>query len=261
VEIAPVSVVGATWAKGRARVENGEIILDQDGAEEYEFKSPEDSERMAYDLAALVRHVGDEREAKSFAGRHGLFWHGWGDLKSGECRESLEDWWREAGRLSFVGALYQSIWKSKRDGSAKKVQNFLRQYGYGFPYLVPNSKDFDKEYITEASLLLEALINEGLNAGPNGDPGTPERRRRSRWALETVGPGEFRLTYHTPDLLSRSYSAFSTLIAGNVETRFCRVCRKQFRPKSRRGFACSDAHQSTLTSWRNRGDPRADSTW
>lgn len=260
MEIAPVSVVGATWAKGQTRVENGEIILEKGRAEEYEFKSPEESERMAFDLAALVRHVGDEREAKSFAGRHGLLWHGWDDLKNGECRESLEDWWREAGRLYFAGALYYNIWKSKRDGSAKKVQNFLRQYGYGFPYLVPNSKDFDNEYITEASLVLQALVDEGLNAGPNDDPAAPKRRRRSRWALATVGPGKFRLTQYTPDLLSRSYSAFTTIIAGNTETRFCRVCRKQFRPRSKRTEAC-DEHQGTLRSWRTRGDPRADSTW
>lgn len=271
MEIAPVSVVGATWAKGQARVENGEIVLDRDRAKEYEFKKPEESERMAFDLAALVRHVGNEREAKSFAGRYGLLWHGWEDLeRGGECRESLEDWWREAGRLYFVGALYQSIWKSKRDGlrdesgrviyQAKKVQNFLRQYGYIFRGLASDSKDFDKEYITEASLVLQGLIDEGLNAGPNGEPGAPKRRRRSRWSLEAVGPGEFRLTHYTPDLLSRSYSAFSTLIAGNVETRFCRVCRTQFRPKSKGTEACDD-HQSTFRSWKSRGDPRADSTW
>jgi hypothetical protein len=258
MEIAPVRVVGATWAKGRAQVMNGEIFLDKNRAKEYEFRSPEDSERMAFDLAALTRHAGDEREARRFAGSHGLFWHGWDDLKRiGECREPLEDWWREAARLYFVGALYQSLLESKRDGSATKVQNFLRQYGHGFPYLAPESKDFDQKYILEASIMLEVLINEGLNAGPNEDPAAPKRRRRCRWALATIGPGEFRLTQETPDLLSRSYSAFATLIFGNVETRFCRVCGKQFRPKSRRGLAC-DEHQSTLRTWRKRGDPRAD---
>ena len=113
MEITPISVVGKTWAKGRARVENGEIVLDKDRAEEYEFRRPEDSERMAFDLAALVQHKGDEREAKSFAGRHGLLWHGGEDLESsGECRESLGDWWREGGAMSCVGGLYENIWSA-----------------------------------------------------------------------------------------------------------------------------------------------------
>jgi hypothetical protein len=262
MKIAPVSVVGTqTWANGRARVENGEIVLERGRAKRYEFRKPEDSERMAFDLAALVLHARDEREAVSFVGRYGLLWHGWEDLKeSGECRESLDDWWREAGRLYFASALYVNLWRSKHDKSAKEVQNFLRQYGYGFRGLASDDKDFDNNYITEASHVLEVLVNDGLNAGPNGEPGAPKRRQRARWALETIGPGEFRLTYYTPDLLSRAYSAFSTLIAGNVETRFCRVCRKQFRPKTQRSEACDD-HLGTLRSWRSRGDPRAESTW
>jgi hypothetical protein len=116
MEIAPISVVGRTWANGRARVENGEIVLAKDRAGPYEFRRPEDSEQMAFDLAALARHKGDEREAVRFASHYGLLWHGWDDLvRSGECRESLDDWWREASRLDFVGALYQNIWKSRRE--------------------------------------------------------------------------------------------------------------------------------------------------
>ncbi len=253
MEIAPVGVIGVTWAKGRARVENGEIVLDLDRAEEYEFNSPEDSERMAFDLAVLAR--GGEKEVVSFAGRYGLLWHGWDDLKrSGECRESLLDWWAESGRLYLVGLFHDALIKTKRDGSVKPVQDLLRRSGApGFPFLSPSRKNFHHNYVTLASLILQDMINEGLNGGPNEIPPSGTGKRRCWWGLKVVGPGEFRLAQYPPDLLSRAYSAFSVLIAGNVETRFCPVCGIQFRPKSRRSDACPD-HVNTYRSqrWREK---------
>jgi hypothetical protein len=251
MEIAPISVVGVTWAKGRARVENGEIVLDENRAEEYEFRGPEDSERMAFDLAVLAR--GGEKEAVSFAGRYGLLWHGWDDLKrNGECRESLQAWWAETGRLYLVGLFYDALMKSKRDGSVKPVRDLLRRSGApGFPFLSPSSKNFHHNYVAFASIILREIINEGLNAGPNEIPPSRTEKRRCWWGLEVVGPGEFRLAQRPPDLLSRAYSAFSVLIANSVETRSCRVCGKLFRPKTRRSVACPD-HVDTNRSrrWR-----------
>lgn len=246
-------VLGTTWAKGRAWVENGEIVLDEDRATRYEFKSPEDSERMAFELAALPWHTRDEREAKGFVGRWGLLWHGAQDLGSGECREPLDDWWVEAGRLNFVGALYQTILNSKREGSAKPIQDLLRRWGgSGFPFLRPGSKTFDEDYITEASIVLANMINEGLFAGANEIPPSYKGKRPCRWGLATVGPGEFRLTQIPPDLLSRAYSAFAALIANNAETQFCPVCGKQFRPTPRQGPCCSSTCTSTARSRRYR---------
>jgi hypothetical protein len=254
VELYPVAVVGQVWAKGRAKVEHGEVILDEEDAKEYEVSSPEDAEHMAFELASLPWHRKDEREVKRFVQRHGLLWHGWDDVGSGECHESLDDWWSEVAHLHFVGAFYQAILDSKHDGSAAKVQNFLRQLPYvGFPSLVQSSQHFDQNYIGAASMLLQSLVNEGLNAGPNNGPQALNGRRRCWWGLETVGPGEFRLTQYPPDLLSHAYSAFSVLIATNVETRFCPVCGKQFRPKPRQGECCSPAHQSTYRGWRHKG--------
>jgi hypothetical protein len=251
-----VSVVGATWANGRARIENGAINLDKNRAQEYEYKSPEESEQMAFDLAALSLRPGDEREVLSFVGRYGLLWHGAHDLKSGECRESLQDWWAESARLYLVGLFHDAIMKSKRDGSVKPIQNLLRRSGSpGFPTVSGSSKDFHQRYVILASIMLQEMINDGLNAGPNEIPPSSTRKRRCWWGLRAVGPGEFRLTQYPPDLLSRAYSAFSVLIAGNVETRFCRVCGKQFRLKTRRSVACPD-HVSTNRSQRYRAKLR-----
>lgn len=261
MEVAPVTVLSPVWARGRARVENEEIILDEARAEKYGFENPEASELMAFDLAVLSLHPGDKKEVVSFVGRYGLLWHGADDLGIGECRESLQDWWAESARLYLVGLFHDALMKSKRNKSARPIQDLIRRYGgIGFPSLSPSSDDFDQAYIGAASVILQDMINEGLNAGPNEIPPSSTGKRRCWWGLQAVGSGEFRLAQYPPDLLSRAYSAFSVLIAGNVETRFCRVCRKQFRPKSRRGFAC-DEHQSTLRSWRSRGDPRADSSW
>jgi hypothetical protein len=255
MEIAPVTVLSPVWARGRARVENGQIILDEARAEEYGFENPEASERMAFDLAALSRHqgdenLGDEKQVVSFVRRYGLLWHGADDLGSGECRESVQDWWVETGRLNFVGFFYQTLMESNRGGSAKPIQELIRRSGgIGFPSLSPSSKDFDQAYIWAASLILRDMINDGLNAGPNEIPPSRTGKQRCWWGLATVGPGEFRLAQYPPDLLSRAYAAFSVLIGNRVETRSCRVCGKLFRPKTRRSVACEE-HVDTYRSQR-----------
>jgi len=256
LELIPVRTLSPGWAKGRARVQNGELVLDEGRAVDYIFHSPEESERMAFDLAALSSHIGDEtaaeKEAVSFAGRWGLLWHGADDLGSGKCRESLQDWLIEAERLNEAGVLYQSILASKRDGSAEAIQNFLRRRGLGFPSLSPGSEHFDQNYIYAASHMLQSMINEGLTAGPTEVAQARTRRRRCWWGLSAVGPGEFQLTQYPPDLLSRAYSAFGVLIANTVETRSCRVCGKLFRPKPRQGDCCSESCSSTHRGRRRR---------
>jgi predicted nucleic acid-binding Zn ribbon protein len=98
------------------------------------------------------------------------------------------------------------------------------------------------------------LINEGLNAGSNQDPQSTKGKRRTWWGLAAVGPGDFHLMQYPPDLLSRAYSAFAWLIANNVETRFCKVCHKQFPPTPRqKGDVCSERCGNTLRSRRRRG--------
>jgi hypothetical protein len=254
MEVAPIRVLSSEWARGPARIENGEIILEEERADVYTFKSPEDSERMAFDLAALSRQGATERAAVGFADRYGLLWHGADDLGSGGFREPLQEWWIEAGRLNLVGALYQAIRDSKRDGTEKPVQNLLRRSAaIGFPSLRPESKNYVQSYIAGASIILQDIVNDGLYAGPNEIPPSHTGKRRCWWGLAAVGPGEFRLAQYPPDLLSRAYSAFAALIANNVVTRSCKVCGKLFRPKTRRSLACEE-HVDTYRSRRWRGD-------
>ena len=80
MEFVPIRMLSPAWARGRARVEHGEIVLDGDRADRYGFERPEESERMAFDLAALS--YGDEKAAVSFAGRWGLLWHGADDQRA-----------------------------------------------------------------------------------------------------------------------------------------------------------------------------------
>lgn len=244
MKIAPIQVVGLKWIRGRASTKDGEVILDKDRAEEYEFLNAEASEKMAFELAVLPFHTKDEKEVKSFVGRYGLLSHGAEDIQRGENRESLDDWWREVMALSFVGSFYQTLQDSKASGSAKKIQGFLRTHRWGFEYLRPEAADFDEAYMVEASILLANLINAGLHG----------RREEHRcvWGLNATGPGTFMLMQHPPDLVSRAYAAFATLIANSVETRSCIVCGMLFRPKSKRGVAC-EAHQSTYRSRKSRG--------
>ena len=256
MEVAPIRVLSSEWARGPTRIENGEIVLDKERAEVYTSKSPEDSERMAFDLAALSRQGATEGDAVGFAVRYGLLWHGADDVGGGGCREPLQEWWIEAGRLNLVGALYQAIMDSRRDGSEKPVQNLLRRSAaIGFPFLRAEGEDYVKNYIAGASVILQDMINDGLNAGLNEIPPSRAGKRRCWWGLAAVGPGEFRLAQYPPDLLSRAYSAFAALIANNVPTRSCKVCGKLFRPKTRRSVACEE-HVSTNRSrrWREDGE-------
>lgn len=258
MEIAPVRMLSPVWAKGPAEIKNGEIILDEGRAEEYGYSTPEQSEQMTFDLAVIGAGGPDEKEVSTFVRRYGLLFHGANDLGSGECRESLQDWWTEAGRLNFVGAFYQTIQDAKNENSARPVQDFLRRHGAkGFPFLDPHSEHFVEDYISAASIRLQGMINEGLNEGSNEAPPTRQKKRRSWWGLAAVGPGEFRLTQYPPDLLTRAYSAFALLIATNTETEFCRVCGRQFRPASKNSPPACKHDQSTYRSWRRRGDPRA----
>jgi hypothetical protein len=254
MEVAPIRVLSSKWARGPTRIENDEIVLDEERAEVYTFKSPEDSERMALDLAALSRQGATEKDAVDFAVRYGLLWHGADDVGGGGCREPLQEWWIEAGRLNLVGALYQAIMDSKRDGSQKPVQNMLRRSAaIGFPSLRSESEDYVQDYIVGASMILQDIVNDGLNADPNEIPPSRSGKRRCWWGLAAVGPGEFRLAQYPPDLLSRAYSAFASLIANNVATRSCKVCGKLFRPKSKRSVACEE-HVDTYRSRRWRED-------
>jgi hypothetical protein len=246
------------WAKGKAWVEDGEIVLDEHHVEKvYGFDSPVESERMAFELANLSQQLGDERAILLFVKRWGLLWHGADDLLgSRECRESLQDWWIEASRLNQVGVFYQSILDAKRQESVRPIQDFLRRWGgMGFPSLVSSSEHFVHNYIYSASLILQGMINDGLNMESVEISDSRVRERRCWWGLSAVGPGEFQITQYPPDLLSRAYSAFAVLIANSAEIRACQVCGKPFRPKTRRSEACEE-HVNTNRSQRNRGTAR-----
>jgi hypothetical protein len=258
VESISVRTRSRAWAKGKAWIDDGEIVLDKHHVEkEYGFDSPVESELMAFELASLSQQLGDERAVLQFVRRWGLLWHGADDLDNGECRESLKDWWLAAIGLNQAGVLYQIIMDSKRDGTIEPIRDFIRQNGgIGFPLLSPESEHFLTDYTYVASYYLERWINEGLTSRPPEGLQARISEQRCWWGLPAVGPGEFRITQYPSDLPSRAYSAFAVLMANNFEIRSCRVCGKAFRPKSKRGVACED-HQSTYRSWRKRGDPRA----
>lgn len=265
MELAPVEVVSSAWVRGPARVEDGEVVLDETRAEEYGFTAPEQSEQMAWDLARLGVRDADERDVLSFVRRYGLLFHGAEDLEDPEvqeCRESLQDWWAEAARLRAVGVLYQRIQDARYDGAVRPIQDLLRNAGVGFPSLDSTDEDFVDEYILRAGKQLARMINEGLGGGPNrrhGKESVPpgHEDRRCWWGLKATAPGEFRLTQYPPDLLTRAYSALAHLIATGAEIRFCEACNKQFRPKTARSKCCSSTCSNTARSRKLRDRQRA----
>src|SRR5215204_3892589 len=112
---------------------------------------------MAFDLAAMAFHRSgrDPQQAVAFVRRYGLLWHGVDELGSGGCRESLDDWWHEAEKLSSLLLTSVRIGESIREGSAAPVQEYFETLGIGF--------DTDKTYLMAATTIVARLINQGMH--------------------------------------------------------------------------------------------------
>jgi hypothetical protein len=150
-------------------------------------------------------HRPDPRDAKAFAWRNGLLWHGADALGSGQCRESLDDWWVASGKLFFVGAFYQNLVDSLAAGSAAKLRNFFRTFGTAVRFPIVDS---DEGYLFWASVMLQNMLNEGLRGAKGGSV---------TWGVVAIGTGDFRLGQYSPDLLGNAYATFASLVANKVE--------------------------------------------
>jgi hypothetical protein len=240
IEHTDVLVRTPEWVRGPVRVVNGEIILQEDKAERYSLDDLDLSERMAFDLAMLPWHRQDPRTARAFARRYGLLWHGADALGSGQCRESLDDWWVASGKLFFVGAFYQNLVESSAAGSAAKLRNFFRMYGTAVRF---SGVESDEDYLFWASVLLQNMLNEGLQGAQSGSV---------TWGVVAVAPGDFRLGQYSPDLLSNAYAAFAGLMANKVKVDTCPGCGCLFRPRSARQKWCTPGCGSTNRGRRRR---------
>lgn len=215
VEVAITLVEHPEWAKGPARIEGGEIVLDESKAQKYWLYEAEQTERMAFDLAAMAFHTSgrDPQQAKAFVRRYGLLWHGPDKLGSGECRESLGDWWSAAEGLSALLAMSTALGEAMRDRSADPVRRFFARIG-GLPFDLPT----DEAYLMAATTIAARLINQGLQEG--------------RWGMATAQPGELQLAYYPTNLVDAAYANIGALVATKAAFKECPGCGRIFKPKS-----------------------------
>jgi hypothetical protein len=214
IEVAITLVQHPEWVRGPAHVEGNKMVLDESRAERYLLPDPERAERMGFDLAAMAFHRSgrDPRQAVAFVRRYGLLWHGPNQLGSGGCRESLDDWWHEAEKLSALLLTSVRLGEAARDGSAAPVRRHFEALGIRF--------ESDEDYVMAATIIAARSINDGM--------------QDTRWGMSVIEPGELRLTQYPPNLVSAAYANLGALISKRVEFKECPGCGRVFLPASGR---------------------------
>lgn len=227
----------AHWSRGPARIAKAEVVLDEERATPYSMPPPKD---VVFDLAELAEVPS---MIPTFVRRYGLLWHGAADLGSGECRESLADWFEEIRVFSSTVSLYYRLQEAVRSESSEPLCRGE------FPW----PDDFvreacDADYMNAASQEVADSINAGLKGCEVGMISTivldvPER-----------GPAAFRITHNSPNLLVAAYERLALLITSRTEVEECPGCGKLFAPESgkQKYHSKSCASTSRWRRWRER---------
>ncbi len=227
------------WARGPARIEGDEIVLDEDRAQEYYLFEPTD---LMFDLADLAADPAnpDTRDAVTFVRRYGLLWHGKEDLGSGKCREPLTDWWKESYALAVTADLYVRLKDSVRLGSTEPLRTSPVDYSAFEDSRITEEDDALMEF---SSLLLAEMISmrlEGCNLGISSSLGLD---------VQPKEPLTFLLTQNPPNLVTAAYAQLAMAMVNRAHMQECPGCGKMFIPKSGKQKYCTKSCAST-SRWR-----------
>lgn len=236
------------WPKGRAKVVDGEVVLDETTAEIYLLNEPRENERMAFALAGMpfTGQNPSPDKVEDFVGEFGLLWHGRESLGTQQCRESLQDWATAIHQLSFAGVLYKKLMDSKDNQTIADLQGFLRRFGQYFP----SSGGDQEEYRLHATALLRTLMNAGLWG--NGSLS----EAKTIWSLVMEESGDLQLGYFAPDLLTTAYASFAHLMTNKYTFKTCEGCGALFRPIGRSDQKwCKKGCGSTTRARKSRSQP------
>ncbi len=229
------------WARGPARVENGYVVLDEDRATPYYMFEPQD---LLFDLLAIYRPNSlDDADVIAFVRRYGLLYHGETELGSGECRESLGEWYDDLVDLNLVARLYIDLIESKRSTPTESMREVFSLMATPSD----NPEPSDEELLGAVSIALAECITEGMQETKAGLVST--------YALDTQprGPTTFLLSQLPPNLLAAAYSQFAFLIANKVPVSTCPGCGRLFPKQSKRQLYCTKSCAST-SRWRRYRD-------
>jgi hypothetical protein len=202
------------WLRGPARIDGGEVVLDEERAERY---TPYNMDRAIFELAALGQQ--EQADIGAFVRRYGLLRRGPGLLGTGKCREPVSEWLK-AIRIAWSAVhLYLKLREAARIGSADPVR------ALSINWTEAPETSTDKEYLMWRSILLAGLINAHLSQCPTAlVPASSSE--------QGIELGAFVFTSRPPDLLTAAYADFATLVSRRAELKECPGCGVVFHPES-----------------------------
>lgn len=200
------------WAAGNARiVEPDVIVLDQ--VEQY-LPGWEDPQ-MVFAFAAIATR----EDARTFAERYGLLWHGPDDTS---LRESFGDWKREANNVLAILWLYVTI-RAAASGKQSALAELREDWHSTYP-TQPVADDDD--------LLVRISVEMSDQFPPIS------HRVVADASYEGGQPGVLRFAPAPRDLLGLIYHDLALLIVNRQEVRFCEECRRAFDVHDQRQRYC-----------------------
>ena len=227
------------WIRGPARVENGEIVLDEGRAQRYALR---DVDEVVFELAGLR----DTDAVRTFVQRYGLLFHGQNSCGTGKCRESLDTWQQVVREVNITIGLYRALREAAKTGSASPVRSFLEGRRWGGLPLPEN----DEDYLKQNSSVLAAMISNHLSrCSTTLIPAFPLDKN--------TDPGKFVFSLRPRDLLAAAYVSFATLVAQRAELRECLGCGRLFHPESGKQ-KYHDAACASTSRWRRWKDRQAE---
>jgi hypothetical protein len=234
------------WARGTAKVIGAEVILDESRAEEYPMAVTADSNDLVLQLAHMAADWDnrDPRAIVTFVRRNGLLWHGARDLGTGECRESLSEWWEEARLIGLLLSVYNDLVRATANSPTLSLRETLGElvgfYGAEFD---ADDEDSDEELAEVGSLYLAEVLTERLEScsvGVTSSLGLDLKIGEPDYFLRAINP---------PDLLTAAYVALSDIIVNHAPMKECLGCGRMFVQESGKQKYHSKSCAST-SRWR-----------
>jgi len=212
------------WIRGQAELDDGWIVLDRVGAEEYQPPSEKD---LLFDLADVRRPT----DIVTFARRYGLLEHG---PDADDLRERVEGWLETAQWLSGILLLYVEV-RDASEGDETALAK-LRNRAAEIAAFYEEPANGDEELLEQASHLIAWAISEGLNGVEiRVDAGVV------MYDEEELGvPGVFGLSAHPHDLLGYVYFQLALFVTQRLPGRTCDECGRVFPVTHKRQRFCSE---------------------
>jgi len=241
----PVHVAPATWVRGDAYYDAGNIVLEN--PVEYEIDNYEGV------LDAFL-DVEDPADAVAFATQWGLLQHG-PDAK--RYREPFADWKAEVTFVSIVAHIYMALQKAV-DGDEDGLEALWETWGPQFlwgQFGIEGHSDKpsnDTELLEQASIVITLWMGDKLRDVEMYVAPAP-------MVTDSEDMGSFMLVTYLDTPLQMIWHEFMTLVTDHTEMRYCPVCGRPFMVKNARQVYCSPKCSGRVRTQRFRDARKAQS--